>query len=256
MNTFADNLRKLRKERDMTQSELAEKLFTSAQTISRWENSDGEPSLDLLTAIGDSLDVSMDRLLGKTLPEAEFFDEVVRFVAGIPDDCAADVGFSLFYRVLLGFVERYFPGYKSGQHPTFSTLHVGSLRGIYADRDDTPRMFVMMDSQWDCRSFAETEKMAEIFTALSDEAVIRALQNLNEILRDRMYDMESLMAVLDLKCEESVIKALLTLGCVKESTLTVNGENVSMYARAASADYRMLLTLTDLLCRCETDGNL
>ena len=63
MSNFAENLKSLRKAKNLAQSDLAEKLFTSPQTISRWESGDGEPSLDLLISLAEILDVSADRLI-------------------------------------------------------------------------------------------------------------------------------------------------------------------------------------------------
>ena len=62
MNNFAENLKNLRKAKNLTQTDLAEKLFTSPQTISRWESGDGDPSLDLLISLADILDVDIHSL--------------------------------------------------------------------------------------------------------------------------------------------------------------------------------------------------
>ena len=36
-NTFNDNLRRIRKEKKITQEQLAEKIKVSGRTVSRWE---------------------------------------------------------------------------------------------------------------------------------------------------------------------------------------------------------------------------
>lgn len=51
-----------RKQRGMTQMELAEKLDVSRQAVSRWENGSALPSMNNLTAIGKLFDVSVDIL--------------------------------------------------------------------------------------------------------------------------------------------------------------------------------------------------
>ncbi len=257
MNNFAENLRNLRKSAGLTQTDLAEKLFTSPQTVSRWESGDGEPSLDQLISLAEILEVSTDRLIsGKSIPEAELFDGIARYIADMPAETAADDGFRLFRQILNGFDRRYFPDSTVTEHPTYSSLHAGRLRGYYADRDDTPRLFVMFDGERDESNAIAQANLSEIFAALSDETVIRALLKLNGIPRNRMYDAESLAAVLDVTEADipAVTEALKTLECLAESTIRINGEEVRVYSRAW--DIMPLLSLTRLLFRCPTDGNM
>ena len=61
---FADTLRKLRKENNMTQEELAKFLNVSSQTISKWETSGGYPDVSLLPRISSFFGISIDELLG------------------------------------------------------------------------------------------------------------------------------------------------------------------------------------------------
>ena len=63
---FAENLRKLRRERGFTQEVLAEKLGVSFQTVSRWENGVVYPDIELLPVIADFFEVRVDELLGCT----------------------------------------------------------------------------------------------------------------------------------------------------------------------------------------------
>lgn len=42
---FKEQIQKLRKERGMTQNELAEKLFISYQAVSQWENGNTKPDI-------------------------------------------------------------------------------------------------------------------------------------------------------------------------------------------------------------------
>jgi transcriptional regulator with XRE-family HTH domain len=259
MSNFAENLKNLRKEKNLTQSDLAEKLFTSPQTISRWESGDGEPSLDLLISLTEILDVSADRLIsGKSVPEPELFDGIAQYIADMPAETADRDGFRLFRQILNGFCRRYFPDSTAGEHPTYSTLHAGDLHGFYADREETPRIFAMYDSLSGESDAAAQANLPEIFAALSDEAVIRAVLKLSEIPYRRMYDAESLADVLTVPETEiaKITEALKTLGQLAESAIPYNGETVTVYTRVSKQNVRMLLSLTRLLYRCGTDGNM
>src|SRR5690625_4427839 len=64
--TFGEKLLKLRKEKGLSQEALAEKLHTSRQAISKWENGQGYPETEKLLMIGNIFGVSMDYLLKDT----------------------------------------------------------------------------------------------------------------------------------------------------------------------------------------------
>ena len=52
-----------RKEKGMTQSQLAEKLGVTNKTVSRWENGNYMPDLSLLVPLSSVLEISLDELL-------------------------------------------------------------------------------------------------------------------------------------------------------------------------------------------------
>ena len=60
---FNKKLQYFRKKSNLTQEELAEKLFVSRTAISKWESGRGMPSISSLKAISEVFDVSIDELL-------------------------------------------------------------------------------------------------------------------------------------------------------------------------------------------------
>ena len=60
---FGNKLLRLRKEKGMSQEVLSEKLNTSRQAISKWENGQGFPETEKLLLIGNMFNVSIDYLL-------------------------------------------------------------------------------------------------------------------------------------------------------------------------------------------------
>lgn len=61
--TFGKTLKERRSQLDLTQQEVAKKLYISRQTISNWENGKSYPDLDMLIKISDVYQVSIDSLL-------------------------------------------------------------------------------------------------------------------------------------------------------------------------------------------------
>lgn len=62
-SNFANNLKKIRSDRGMTQSELGEKIGVHANHISRYERGDSSPSTETLKAFAQALNVTIDELV-------------------------------------------------------------------------------------------------------------------------------------------------------------------------------------------------
>ena len=60
---FYQKLQELRKDRGLTQEELAEALYVSRTAISKWESGRGYPSIDSLKEISKFFSVTIDELL-------------------------------------------------------------------------------------------------------------------------------------------------------------------------------------------------
>lgn len=64
---IAENIRRLRQEQELTQSQLAERLGVSYQAVSRWENETTYPDIELLPTIAALFEITVDELLGGTV---------------------------------------------------------------------------------------------------------------------------------------------------------------------------------------------
>lgn len=60
---FSNRLYQLRKQKGMSQEELASRLNVSRQTVSKWEVGDSTPDMEKLVAISDLFEVSLDQLV-------------------------------------------------------------------------------------------------------------------------------------------------------------------------------------------------
>ena len=63
MTEFSEKLQKLRTNENLTQEELAERLYVSRAAISKWESGRGYPSIDSLKAIAKYFHVTIDDLI-------------------------------------------------------------------------------------------------------------------------------------------------------------------------------------------------
>ena len=60
---FNEKIQELRKQKGLTQEELAEKLYVSRTAISKWESGRGYPNIESLKAIAKFFSVTVDELL-------------------------------------------------------------------------------------------------------------------------------------------------------------------------------------------------
>lgn len=69
---FRYRLKALREDADLTQQSLADKLHITRQALSNYENTNREPSYDVLIKIADYFNVSLDYLLCRTNARVPF----------------------------------------------------------------------------------------------------------------------------------------------------------------------------------------
>ena len=69
--SFAENLQTIRKNNQLSQEELAEMLGVSRQAVSKWELGEGYPEVEKLIILSNKLNVSLDSLMGGSIPKNE-----------------------------------------------------------------------------------------------------------------------------------------------------------------------------------------
>ena len=64
-NLFSERLKELRKENNLSRTDLAGKLQVSTRLVSYWENGQRECDFNMLINIAEIFDTSIDYLLGR-----------------------------------------------------------------------------------------------------------------------------------------------------------------------------------------------
>ena len=65
-----ENLKAIRKEKGLSQEELAGRVHVVRQTVSKWEQGISVPDADLLVALSEALETPVSVLLGEPVAEA------------------------------------------------------------------------------------------------------------------------------------------------------------------------------------------
>lgn len=63
--TLGQKIKKLRTEKNLTQKDLADRLYVTFQTVSKWENDENEPDVATLRELAKAFDCSLDYLLSE-----------------------------------------------------------------------------------------------------------------------------------------------------------------------------------------------
>ena len=68
-NNLSENLKKIRKDNNLSQEQLAEKLGVSRQAISKWESGAAYPEMEKIIQLCDKFDMNIDDLLHRDIRE-------------------------------------------------------------------------------------------------------------------------------------------------------------------------------------------
>lgn len=92
---LGNNLKTLRKSKNLTQEELAECLNLSPQTISKWENNLSMPDISMLPILADYYGISVDSLLSYDAKEREAgMKELAQRIHSLVNDGKAELAYN------------------------------------------------------------------------------------------------------------------------------------------------------------------
>lgn len=80
MELLGNKIRMLRRNKNLTQAELAQELSVSSQAVSKWERSIASPDISALPVIARFFGISMDELFNYRLDALTYKERFVRFL--------------------------------------------------------------------------------------------------------------------------------------------------------------------------------
>ena len=85
-NKFSENLKKIRKDNNLSQEQLADELGVSRQAISKWESAAAYPEMDKIITLCDRFNLNIDDLLHKDIREVKGEEESKKNINKYVDD--------------------------------------------------------------------------------------------------------------------------------------------------------------------------
>ncbi len=86
---LSENIKKLRHQKNMTQTQLAKRLGVALSTVASYENQDRMPSIPMLVKLSYEFNVTIEYLLGlnrnKTLDVSDLTDEQILALNSVID---------------------------------------------------------------------------------------------------------------------------------------------------------------------------
>ena len=136
MNDFAEIVARKRKEKKMTQGELAAQLGISPQAVSKWENGLGLPDVTLFPLLAETLEISLEELFGMEVPQK--VEERVLFVEenGYADENCRRKGDKF------ALVEKEWNGFPQSIDSVHFSIHVGSQIRILKSEVETCKLHI------------------------------------------------------------------------------------------------------------------
>lgn len=112
---IAENIKRLRTERGLTQSDLATLVSVSPQAVSRWESGQAYPDVELLPLLANYLEVSLDELMGGAESKIESLkkalDKILAEISKEPLSLENELRVLHLYEELAPFEQVYLLGY-------------------------------------------------------------------------------------------------------------------------------------------------
>lgn len=228
-NTLNLNLRRIRKQKGVTQEQLADAVGVSAQAVSKWEIS-SYPDAGLLPSIADFLGVTIDELFGRT-PEKEvgIYQKIIDYIKELPYDERIKEIFEICRACTVAFVgsDEYVPVPKSvfeGGKDWETHSQVTAETGWIQSRLNGNLQYFLLMRAPECgydSVLKYDEKMVGLFEFLAEPDALRAMYFLAGRPTTMLFTVNALAAELGISEEraKSIISGMLELNFIWEADL-------------------------------------
>lgn len=254
-NTFNSHLRRIRKEKKITQEQLADAVGVSPQAVSKWEIT-SFPDAQLLPAIAECLGVSIDELFGKKKEEISIYDRVLQHLHSVPQSELLKEGFAICRTIPMA----------SCGGKEYTPLPEAILNGADWDNHSevtVPEGFAQSRNNGNLQYFllmpepeggyddilAYDEQMVELFAFLATPNVLRTMYFLAGQNRTMFFNAKTLANELQLDTESAtgIIAQLLKFKLIWEATLTNGKDCEKIYRCDVGCNFISFLTFTRTL---------
>ena len=220
INSIGSIIAKLRKEKGVTQEELAKHTLVSTQAVSKWENG-GVPDTELLPKIADFFGVSIDTLFGRNITDySDVENALAKKIMETPPDDRFNMVFDLCWvieRAMFGDHHDFKAGdLKRLQDEIGNSRHYSSIRNnngftLMGLSRRLPYFFLYPECEDKNLAFFEGIDYVTFFKDFSDKAVFDTMVFLNKRESGKAFTPNLLVKNLKIELEKAteIIKTLI-----------------------------------------------
>lgn len=230
-NEFNTNLRRIRKEKKITQEQLAEAVGVSPQAVSKWEIN-SFPDAALLPKIAQKLEVSIDELYGLKNESISIYDRVLEHIKNTPWEDKMQEAFNIFRAFPMAGcgASKYEPIPKEileCDNDCYSRINAKG--GFLEMRNNASLQFAFLFPEPKCgydKVLKYDERYVQLFSVLSKPNALKALYFIAGRDGTMFFKKSTLIHELGISAENAaeIIKSFCEIGLIWEATLN-GGEN-------------------------------
>ncbi len=250
--TFSQNVKKLRKAKNLTQEQLAEMLGVSAQAVSKWETSETYPDCSLLAPLSAALGTSIDTLFGNSACSMEDVSKrVISLLDSTPTEQRFHVARDICWQVEKGLFNAsmkidttYSPDEINTRTQTSFIIEDQGFTLVSNGESPFFSIFPEYDDSY-TKAIGDGEEMRKIFEHLSSPDTMRAALFLHTKMCNYAFEAEVLADACDIKEErlEKVLQDLLDLRLLNKRDLEIDGNPTTLYFAFTTVKFIALLLM-------------
>jgi len=261
MSEIGANIAALRKQKGITQENLADIVGITAQAVSKWE-SGGSPDTALLPVIADYFGVSIDSLFGRRGNVSNMRDEVLHYIASFPAEERLHRAFDLCLYIPLAvsnMPDEVNMGYDEMVKIIEDVRRKQPTDALYISDDGlglvglqrAVRFFLLMpepDEGWGTHIHYR-EECSRLFAMLADENALHAMFFLHS-RENKHFTAQLLERELDIPAQRvsEILEMFAEFGLVTAKELEMNDAFVTFYEFKPEITILPLLIFAERFC--------
>lgn len=253
MGEFNENLKRIRKEKGITQDQLANAVGVSAQAVSKWEAA-SYPDGAILPQIADFLGVTIDELYGRADETISMETRVMRYLRKLGEEKIPAAMFeicrSMFY--VLTNEKTYLPSSKEAKESWISVSQM-ALENMWAQMQQTTdfEYFVLLP-ETKCgydKYLKYDERFVEMFKFLAMPNALKAMYYLSNESTMTFFTLESLVTKLSITKENAglIIEGMLKNDFVWQANINKGDDSEKIYQYIVDGNFLQFMTFAKVL---------
>lgn len=164
---LSENIKQIRKEKKLTQEQLADAMGVSTASVSKWETGQSAPDLTVLLELADFFEVSVDTLMGHVV-KANRMDKMIERMKALREEENYEEAKQIGEKILRSYPNEYraVEAVSNLYHSIY--LYTGEENSMLRAIELTERLFALVDDPTGVKRLELVSRMANHYELLED----------------------------------------------------------------------------------------